>query len=160
MKTSSCKAKGRKACQEAKETLLWAFPELEDGDIQVTSSGSTGEDLKLSPKAQKLIPLVFEIKNQERLNIWEAYEQAVSHLDESNVGDIRIPTVVFRRNRSNLMVCLDFESFSRLISESRTASERKVVRQIIYPAATQTSSVSSSVNVTLIESSSDPKDKT
>ena len=44
--------------------------------------GESGEDIKLSPAARKLIPYSFECKNQEKLNIWEALSQA-----EENAGD-------------------------------------------------------------------------
>jgi hypothetical protein len=104
MKTSSCKAKGRRACQDLKDALLKRFPELEPDDVQITSSGVTGEDLMLSPKARKFFPFSVEVKNQEKLNIWAAYSQACSH-------GAHTPLLVFKRNRSKLMVCLELEDF-------------------------------------------------
>ena len=110
MKTSSAKAKGRRCAQEAKEKLL-KYSQLEDGDVVVTSSGETGEDLKLSPLAKKVFPFTFECKNVEKLNIWSALDQAESHAKADE-----IPAVVFKRNRSKQFVALDFEAFLSLLS--------------------------------------------
>ena len=94
MKTSSAKAKGRRFAQEIKDLMLENAYILEPDDIVVTSSGDTGEDLKLSPAARKVYPVSIECKNQEKLNIWEALKQA-----ESNAGGYT-PVLFFRRNRS------------------------------------------------------------
>jgi hypothetical protein len=104
MKTASAKSKGRRATQETREAILKRFPELEPDDIIVTPSGVTGEDLRLSPKARSLFPFCIEVKNQEKLNIWSAFEQAKTHGGHK-------PLLVFRRNRSKLMVCLELEDF-------------------------------------------------
>ena len=113
MKTSSAKAKGRKACKEAKALILSYVPELKDADIQVTSSGATGRDLKFSPLASKLLPLAIECKNQERLNIWDALTQA-----EDNSTPDEVPVVVFRRNGAQLHVALGFEQFLALLKRT------------------------------------------
>jgi len=110
VKTSSAKAKGRRACQAVKDKLLAAFPNLSDDDIHVASAGQTGEDLMLSPKARKEIPLSFEVKNQERLQIYKALEQA-----KSNCGDY-IPILAYTRNRSPIYVSLLLDDFLSLTS--------------------------------------------
>ncbi len=74
--------------------ILNYFPDLTPDDVTVTPSGVNGVDLHLSSIAKELIPMVFEVKNQERLNIWEALKQAKSH-----VTDQEIPILAFRRNR-------------------------------------------------------------
>jgi hypothetical protein len=114
VKTSSCKAKGRKACQEVKALLHKFAPDLQDGDIGVTPSGVTGPDLHLSPAAREIYPYATECKNQERIQIWDAYEQAQRHSGFLKVTDLNIPIVFFRRNRSQLMVCLSAEDFLKL----------------------------------------------
>ena len=111
MRTSSAKAKGRRACVEAKELLELYAPDLRPGDIEVTSSGATGEDLKLSPAARELYNFAIEVKCQESLNIWSALAQAASHAE----GTDRTPVLFFRRNRSKLYVALDAEAFTRLV---------------------------------------------
>lgn len=113
MKTSSAKAKGRRACQDTKELLLKHAPTLQEGDILVTSSSVTGEDLILSPAAQLTYPLVFECKNQETIKIWSALEQAESHCKTPN----RTPVLTFKRNRSEMYCALKFEDFLKLIKK-------------------------------------------
>lgn len=113
MKTSSCKAKGRKLCLETVEMILQVFPELEPGDLSVTSSGATGEDIRLSPRALKLLPLSIEAKNQERANFWAAFEQAKGHA--SKRGGETYPALVARRNRTEPLMVLRLEDFLRLL---------------------------------------------
>jgi hypothetical protein len=110
MLTSSAKAKGRKLCQKVKEILLKWSPDLKPDDIIVTSSGDTGEDLKLSPHAREIYPYSIECKNQEKINIWESYEQAKTHSQDKPY----IPLLVYSRNRSETMVTLSLEDFMKL----------------------------------------------
>jgi hypothetical protein len=111
VKTSSAKAKGRRAVQELKIMIHAAFPELEMDDVLVTSSGTTGEDLKLSPRARRLLPFTFEVKNQEALNIWQALQQAQSHAE----GTPYVPVLAFKRNHTELFVALKARDFLRLV---------------------------------------------
>lgn len=111
MRTRSCKAKGRRACQEVREMLLEYAPHLQSDDIAVTSSGVTGEDLKLSPLARKSYPFVFEVKNQERLNIWQAIDQCDLHRN----GNSWLPVVVFKRNHEKLRCVIDLEVFLAML---------------------------------------------
>jgi hypothetical protein len=115
MKTASAKAKGRRAAVEVKKTLRTTFPSLEEDDILVTSSGVNGEDLVLSPKARKLIPLCFEVKNQEKLNIWKAIEQSKTHVKHAGL----VPVVVFKRNNTPLHVVLKWEDFLSIFKEGK-----------------------------------------
>lgn len=114
MKTSSCKAKGRRAAQETKEAMLRHCPELQDGDILVTSSGATGEDLMLSPKAREYFPVTIETKCQERLNLWDCIEQAEGHAANTPWQ----PILVFKRNRTKLRAVVDFDLLCRLLCEN------------------------------------------
>lgn len=112
MKTSSCKAKGRTLCSEIKELLYKYAPDLQPGDIEVTSSGCTGVDLKLSPAAKALYPFAIECKNQEALNIWKSLEQAESHKKSDG---FEVPILFFRRNRTKPYVALDADLFLKLV---------------------------------------------
>ena len=93
MKTASRKAKGRRLQNKIRDLLIEHFSdELEDDDIRCAIMGESGEDLKLSPAARKLIPYSIECKNQEKLNIWDSLEQA----EENSNG--HTPVLIFKRN--------------------------------------------------------------
>ena len=113
MKASSSKAKGRRLQDFVRDTLRGMFTSLEDDDIKVAIMGESGEDIKLSPAARKIIPFSFECKNQERLNIWSSLEQA-----EENSND-RTPVLVFKRNRSKTYIAIEIDSFLTLIKEKQ-----------------------------------------
>ena len=110
MKSRSAKAKGRRLQQKVRDLLLETFSEeLEPDDIRSAIMGESGEDIKLSPAARKLIPYSIECKNQEKLNIWEALSQA-----EENSG-VSTPVLIFKRNRSKTYAVLPIEEFINLI---------------------------------------------
>ena len=112
MKTRSGKAKGRRLQNKVRDVLLEHFSEeLEPDDIRTAIMGETGEDIKLSPAARKLIPYSFECKNQEKLNIWSSLEQA-----EENSG-VYPPVLIFKRNRSKTYVTIELEEFMKLIND-------------------------------------------
>ena len=112
MKTSSGKAKGRRLQNKVRDVLLEHFSDkLEPDDIRTAIMGETGEDIKLSPAARRLIPYSFECKNQEKLNIWSSLEQA-----DSNSGDYP-PVLIFKRNRSKTYVTVELEEFMKLIDD-------------------------------------------
>jgi hypothetical protein len=110
MKTRSAKNKGKRLQNNVRDVLLETFKdELELDDIRSQIMGMSGEDIVLSPAARKLIPYAFECKNQEKLNIWSALEQA-----ESN-GEKGTPVLVFKRNRSKTYAVIEFKEFIDLI---------------------------------------------
>lgn len=113
MKTSSAKAKGRRAAVEICDQIYKHFPTLEPGDLYATPSGVNGEDVVRSAKAKRVFPFTIESKNQEKLQIWEALEQAKSHLPKGDLSG-QTPALVFRRNRSELHICLRFEDFLKI----------------------------------------------
>jgi len=112
MKTHSGKTKCRRLQNTVRDVLLEHFSEeLEPDDIRTAIMGETGEDIKLSPAARKLIPYSFECKNQEKLNIWSSLEQA-----EENSGDYP-PVLIFKRNRSKTYVVIEIDEFLKLIHD-------------------------------------------
>ena len=112
MKTSSGKAKGRRLQNKVRDVLLEHFSDkLEPDDIRTAIMGESGEDIKLSPAARKLIPYSFECKNQEKLSIWSSLEQAAE-----NSGDYP-PVLIFKRNRSKTYVTIELEEFMKLIDD-------------------------------------------
>jgi len=109
MRPQSCKAKGRRLQQEVRDIFLAAAPTLEPDDIRSTSMGASGEDLLFSPAARKVYPFSVECKNVERLNIWEAIEQAKSNSRQFT------PVVCFKRNAEAIYIALPLEEFMKIL---------------------------------------------
>ena len=97
--------------------MLETFKQLEPDDIRSAIMGESGEDIKLSPAARKLIPYSFECKNQEKLNIWDSLSQA-----EENAGNYD-PVVIFKRNRSETYAIITVKTFIELIDENSKSSK-------------------------------------
>lgn len=104
MKTQSAKAKGRKLQQWTRDCLIESL-RIHPEDIESRSMGAGGEDLIMSRAARKAFPYSIECKNQEKINIWSAYEQA-----SENCGDYT-PLVVLKRNNSKPLVLIDAQAF-------------------------------------------------
>ena len=109
MRSRSRKNKGKRLQNKVRDILLEAFQDLEQDDIRSAIMGESGEDIKLSPAARKLIPYSIECKNQEKFSIWEALSQA-----EENSG-VSTPVLIFKRNRSKTYAVLPIEEFINLI---------------------------------------------
>ena len=110
MKARSAKSKGKRAQNLIREMILSHFPDLHPDDVVSTLMGDSGTDIKLSYAARQKFPYSVEVKNQEKLNIWSALEQA-----EINTKDGTTPVVFFKRNRSKMYAVLDVEHFFELI---------------------------------------------
>jgi hypothetical protein len=110
MKTRSAKNKGKRLQNSVRDILLETFKEdLEPDDVKSAVMGDSGEDIQLSPAARKIIPYSIECKNQEKLNIWSALEQAEDNSKEST------PVLIFKRNRSKTYAVIEFKEFVELI---------------------------------------------
>ena len=110
MKTQSRKAKGRRLQQQFRDLLIEKL-DIDPEDIESRSMGAGGEDLIMSKAARTKFPYSIECKNQERMNIWSAWEQA-----NSNKG-IYEPLVVIKKNGVRPLVVLDAENFLDMIKE-------------------------------------------
>ena len=108
MKTSSAKAKGRRLQQKFREMLIEKL-DIHPEDIESRSMGAGGEDLIMSRAARQKFPFSIECKNQEKLNIWAAWEQA-----NGNKG-LYEPLVVIKKNGVRPLVVLDAENFLDMI---------------------------------------------
>ena len=111
MKPQSAKAKGRNLQKWVRDLLLENFPTLEADDVRSTSMGAGGEDVQLSPAARKLFKFSVECKNTERLNVWDAYQQAC----ENSGG--HEPLLIMKKNRKKPLVVMDAEEFVKLIKK-------------------------------------------
>ena len=110
MKTSSAKAKGRKLQQWMRNLLIEKL-EVHPEDIESRSMGAGGEDLIMARDAREKFPMSIECKNQEKVNVWEAYKQA-----EDNSGKYE-PVVIIKRNKSKPLVVVDAEYFVSLFDK-------------------------------------------
>jgi len=110
MKPRSAKSKGKRAQNVIREMILGHFPDLHPDDVVSTLMGDSGTDIKLSHAARQKFPYSVESKNQEKLNIWAALEQA-----ETNTKEGTFPVLFFKRNRSKLYVAIDADHFFDLI---------------------------------------------
>ena len=107
MKTQSAKAKGRRLQQWFRNLLIEKL-EIHPEDIESRSMGASGEDLIMARAAREKFDYSIECKNVEKLNVWEAYEQA-----KSNCGDYE-PIVVMKKNGKTPLVVIDAEYFVQL----------------------------------------------
>jgi predicted ATPase with chaperone activity len=114
MKPRSAKNKGKRLQNEICEEILKAFPQLEPDDVKSAIMGESGTDIKLSPAARKLFPFSVECKNQEKLNVWSALEQA-----QENTTMGTDPLLVFKRNRSTTFVAMELETFFNLLTKPK-----------------------------------------
>jgi hypothetical protein len=112
MKPRSAKNKGKRLQNKIRDLILEKFDILEPDDVRSITMGDSGEDILLSPAARRLFPFSVECKNQEKLNIWGALEQA-----EDNSGN-HTPLVIFKRNRSKTYAVLEFDKLLELLNES------------------------------------------
>lgn len=107
MKPQSCKAKGRRHQQDVCEALVSVRSDLESDDIRSTAMGQCGEDILFSPLARRIYPYSIECKNVEKINIWEAIDQA-----RSNAGKYT-PAVAFSKNNEEIWMAIPLKDFLR-----------------------------------------------
>ena len=105
MKPRSAKNKGKRLQNKVRDLILEKFNQLEPDDVRSITMGDSGEDILLSPAARRLFPFSVECKNQEKLNIWESYSQAVQNCNDYE------PVVVIKRNNHKPLVVVDAEYF-------------------------------------------------
>lgn len=108
MKPQSAKAKGRNLQKWVVSKLREKFGWHED-ECTSRSMGAGGEDILLSPGARRAFPFSVECKNTERVNVYDCYEQAAANAGEYNA------IVVYKRNRRQPLVIIDFNDFMELI---------------------------------------------
>lgn len=107
MKTQSAKGKGRRLQQWVREMLIEIL-DVHPEDLESRSMGAGGEDLIMARAARERFPHSIECKNVERLNVWDAYEQACANAGQHE------PIVVMKKNRKNPLIVVDAEYFIRL----------------------------------------------
>ena len=104
MRPQSAKAKGRRLQQQFRELLIETLG-IHPEDIENRSMGAGGEDLIMARAAREKFPFSIECKNQEKLNVYDAYDQACA-----NAGDHE-PILFMKKNRKKALVVVDAEYF-------------------------------------------------
>lgn len=107
---ASRKQKGRLLQQQTRDAIMATFSELTMGDVESTSMGASGVDLKLSPFARTVFPFSVECKAQEALNLWKAWEQA-----QTNVMKNTNPLLVIKKSRKPALAVLELTTFLSLL---------------------------------------------
>jgi len=104
MNTQSAKAKGRKLQQWVRDAIVSAC-NLQADDVQSRSMGAGGEDIMLSPTARVAFPFSIECKNQERISIWKAYDQAKTN------SEVHEPLLIIKRNNHEPLAVVNARYF-------------------------------------------------
>lgn len=112
MNTRSCKAKGRRLQNYVRDLFrhIGLRYGLVDDDINAAIMGQSGTDIIFSPAAKQVFSFSIECKNVEKLNLWEAINQA-----EKNTKEGSIPLLVFSRNRSKNYAVIELEELLKLL---------------------------------------------
>ena len=111
MKPQSAKAKGRNLQKWVVNKLIETF-DIHPEDIKSCSMGAGGEDVVMARAAREKFPFSVECKNVEKLNVWDAYEQA-----KANSSGYE-PIVVMKKNHKKPLVVLDAEHFIEIIKDN------------------------------------------
>ena len=106
-RTQSAKAKGRRLQQWVRDKLIEML-DVHPEDIESRSMGAGGEDLIMARAARSKFPHSIECKNVEKLNVWDAYEQAVL-----NSGEYE-PLLIMKKNGKKPLAVVDAEYLIRL----------------------------------------------
>tara|TARA_B100000900_G_C20601162_1_gene725661 strand:+ start:4042 stop:4320 length:279 start_codon:yes stop_codon:yes gene_type:complete len=77
-------------------------------DIESRPMGSQGEDVIMGKQTRQIFPYSIECKNQEKMNVWDAYDQATENCKGYE------PIVVMKKNRRKPLVVIDAEEFLKL----------------------------------------------
>jgi hypothetical protein len=112
MKPQSAKNKGRVLQKWMRDKLIEHL-NIHPEDIESRSMGAGGEDLIMARAARKSFPHSIECKNVEKLNVWDAYEQA-----QANSGDYE-PVLVMKKNGKKPLVVVDAEYYIQLHGEKQ-----------------------------------------
>jgi hypothetical protein len=112
MKTSSAKQKGRRLQQWVRDKMYQYCHNLRPGDVESTSMGAGGEDVKLSPHARDFFPIQIECKSYAKFSVYDIYQQACSH------GTFE-PVAIIKQNNSKPLAIVDADYFFRMFGHAR-----------------------------------------
>lgn len=111
---ASRKAKGRSFQQGVRDRICSRLG-IDPADCRSTSMGAAGLDLLFSSAAlRRFCGFGVEAKFQETVAIWSWLDQAAVNAKKEGVR----PLLVFRRSRSKVYACLEFEDLLTLIERA------------------------------------------
>ncbi len=105
---SNRKSKGRRLQNTIRDLFKEAFI-LSDDDIRCAIGYEKGCDIKLSERAQKIVCLSLECKNQMNLSLWAVLKQA-----KDNIVGETCPALVFHRpiqGNSDIWITVPIEHY-------------------------------------------------
>ena len=119
MNPKSAKAKGRKFQQQVARGIAetHGLSHGKDEDVESRGMGQCGTDVRLSERAKRLFPYSVECKCVERLNFWDAINQARTNILQGTDW-----LLVVKRNHESPIVILDWEVFLELQGKSKSSS--------------------------------------
>ncbi len=128
MLTQSCKAKARALQNIVRDMIIATLPIEFKQQARSAIMGETGTDIKLVSTARELFPWAVECKNQERLNLWDSWNQTVENTNKENKKEdaynfglietkILKPLLAIKRNRTDVLVVLKAIDFFELIEK-------------------------------------------
>jgi hypothetical protein len=109
MKTSSCKAKGRRLQDHIRDSLRKIATEfgLDPTDIKSTIMGISGPDIVFSSAAAKIFNLNVEAKNVEKLSVMSVFYRHY----EKYAAQPTLKILVHKQNHTQPLITLRFEDF-------------------------------------------------
>jgi hypothetical protein len=108
--TASRKAKGRRFQGEVRDDLVSKLG-IDPGDILSTGMGQAGCDLYLSPAARKRFWFGVECKYQEKVSLWQWWNQCVANAEKEGLA----PLLLIRRSRTEPLAVLRWKDLLDLV---------------------------------------------
>jgi hypothetical protein len=115
MKTSSCKAKGRKLQQKIRDMYreLGKGLQLEDGDIESRGMGQQGTDIIFSPKALYVFDHDIECKKHKAVSVPKLFEEHYKKYKDNN----HLKLLFHENDRSEALVTMRASDFLALLAK-------------------------------------------
>ena len=113
---ASAKAKGRSLQKRVRENLISQL-NIDPKDVLSTPMGLNGCDIYLSKAARDRFPYGVEAKNSEKLNFWNAWDQATRNANHESL----IPVLVTHKNGSQVLATIRWEEFLGYVSLANEA---------------------------------------
>ena len=116
---ASAKAKGRNLQKRVREDLINQLG-IDPKDVLSTPMGLNGCDIYLSQAARDKFPYGVEAKNTERLNFWNAWDQASRNATTEGL----CPILVVHKNGSQVLATIPWQEFLGFIMAANEAKSR------------------------------------